>query len=48
ERLQKIYDRLAPMQEKLFNYMEHEIDEQEDAESWKQSLDEDDEDDSVF
>ena len=34
------------MQEKLFNYMEREIDEQEDTESWKRSLDEDDEDES--
>ena len=46
ERLQQVYDRLAPMQEKLFNYMEREIDEQEDTESWKRSLDEDDEDES--
>lgn len=47
ERMQQVYDRLAPMQEKLFNYMEHEIDEQEDAESWKRSLDEEDEDDNT-
>ena len=46
ERLQQVYDRLAPMQEKLFNYMEREIDEQEDTESWKRSLDEDDEEEN--
>ncbi len=44
ERLQHVYDRLAPMQEKLFNYMEREIDEQEESEGWKRSLlDEEDE-----
>ena len=48
ERLQQVYDRLAPMQEKLFNYMEREIEEQEDTESWKQSLDEDDEEDNAI
>ena len=46
ERLQQVYDRLAPMQEKLFNSMEREIDEQEDTESWKRSLEEDDEDEN--
>jgi hypothetical protein len=29
------YQKLAPMQEKMFKFMEREIDEQEDAESWK-------------
>jgi len=38
ERLQEIYDRMAPMQEKLFSFMEREISEQEEAESWKQGF----------
>ncbi len=31
----KIYKRLQPMQEKMFRYMEQEIDEQQEGESWK-------------
>ncbi|MCG3136978.1 MAG: hypothetical protein HJJLKODD_00819 [Phycisphaerae bacterium] len=45
ERLHETYQRLAPMQEKLFAYMEREIKDQEDTESWKRSLDDDEEDD---
>ena len=33
------------MQEKLFNYMEREIDEQEESDGWKRSLHEDDDND---
>ncbi|MFP4354903.1 MAG: hypothetical protein ACLFUJ_07230 [Phycisphaerae bacterium] len=29
------YQKLAPMQEKMFKFMEREIDEQEDIDSWK-------------
>ena len=41
EQLQQMYDRIAPMQEKLFQYMEREIEDQQDAESWKESLEDD-------
>ncbi len=44
-----MYQRLAPLQEKMFKHMEREIDEAEDSESWKQAdEDEDDEDDDKF
>jgi len=39
----KWYQRLAPIQDKLFKYMHREIDEMEESESWK--LDEDEEED---
>ena len=39
----EMYERLAPLQEKMFRHMEREIDEAEQADSWK--YDEDDEDD---
>ncbi len=42
EQMHSSQERLAPMQEKLFTYMEREIEEQGEAESWKQSLDDDD------
>jgi hypothetical protein len=35
----EIYKRLQPLQEKMFRHMEHEIDETEDADSWKLGLD---------
>ena len=38
------YQKLAPMQEKMFKFMEREIDDVEDADSWKQP-DEEEEDD---
>ncbi|MCP4594763.1 MAG: hypothetical protein GY842_28865 [bacterium] len=31
----RMYERLAPLQERMFQHMEREIQEQEDAESWK-------------
>ncbi|MFP4052464.1 MAG: hypothetical protein ACLFV7_01205 [Phycisphaerae bacterium] len=37
------YNRFAPMQEKMFNYMEREIDEANEGEKWK--IDEDEEED---
>jgi len=39
----KWYERLAPIQDKLFKYMEHEIDEQSEADKWKLDTDEEDE-----
>ena len=36
-----MYKRLAPLQEKMFQHMEREIDEAEESESWKQGSDED-------
>jgi hypothetical protein len=41
----EIYRKLAPMQEKMFRHMEREIDDVEDADSWKYGADEDEEDD---
>jgi len=38
----RMYERLAPLQERMFRHMEREIEDQEDADSWKQSLDDDD------
>ncbi len=34
------YQKLAPMQEKMFQYMKREMDEMDDAESWKYTDDE--------
>ena len=43
-----MYRRLAPLQEKMFRQMERELDEQDDAESWKYGpRDEDDEDEDT-
>lgn len=39
-----MYRRFAPLQEKLFKHMEREIDEVDEAESWKRQDDEDEED----
>ena len=39
------YNKLAPLQEKMMKHMEREIDEAEDADSWKRSLEDDEEDD---
>jgi hypothetical protein len=41
-----MYKRLAPLQEKMFQHMEREIDEAEDADRWKYGDDEDENDDS--
>lgn len=37
----RMYERLAPMQEKMFRHMEKEIDEMDESERWKESLDDD-------
>jgi hypothetical protein len=39
-----MYRRLAPLQEKMFRHMEREIDEVDEADSWKQDLEDDDDD----
>ena len=41
-----MYRRLAPLQEKLFAHMEREIDEIDEADSWKYTEDEDEKEDS--
>ncbi len=45
EKLHEMHERLAPMQEKLFSYMEREIEDQSEADRWKESPREDDDDD---
>ncbi len=37
----QIYQRLAPLQEKMIRHMEQEIDEAEEADSWKKQYDDD-------
>lgn len=37
-----MYKRLAPLQEKMFKHLEREIDDTDDADAWKRSYDEDD------
>jgi hypothetical protein len=39
-----MYERLAPLQEKMFRHMEREIDEAEEADAWKYDEDDDDDD----
>ncbi len=39
-----MYQRLAPLQEKMFKHMEREIDEVDEGDSWKLAGDEDDDD----
>ena len=39
----RMYERLAPMQERMFRHMEREIQDQEDTESWKYGDDDEDE-----
>jgi hypothetical protein len=39
-----LYTRLAPLQEKMFQHMEREIDETEEADRWKYGDDEQDDD----
>lgn len=41
----RVYERLAPMQEKMFRHMEREIDEIEDTDRWKYGADDADDDD---
>jgi hypothetical protein len=41
------YGKLAPLQDKLINYMQREINELDDTESWKQDPDEDQNDDFI-
>ena len=46
----RLYQKLAPMQEKMFRHMEREIDEMDESEKWRESLEpgdqeEDEEDD---
>ena len=41
----EMYKRLAPLQEKMFRHMEREIDDIDEAESWKYNADDDDEQD---
>ena len=38
----RIYQTLAPMQEKMFRHMEREIDDLDESEKWRQSLEPDD------
>ena len=37
----RIYQKLAPMQEKMFRHMEREIDDLDESEEWRQSLEPD-------
>jgi hypothetical protein len=41
----EMYKRLAPLQEKMFRHMEREIDEVDEADSWKYDYDDEGEDD---
>ncbi|RME41789.1 MAG: hypothetical protein D6788_00485 [Planctomycetota bacterium] len=41
----EFYRRVAPLQEKMFRYMEREIDEAEEADRWKTGPDDEDDDD---
>ncbi len=41
-----MYQRFAPLQEKMFKHMEREIDEVDEAERWKLGDDDDEEDES--
>jgi hypothetical protein len=42
----KYYQKLAPMQEKMFNYMEQEMDGMNEADKWKIDEDEENDDDA--
>jgi E3 ubiquitin-protein ligase DOA10 len=44
--MQRIYQRIAPMQEKMFRHVEREIDEMDDAERWKRGCDDEDDNDN--
>ncbi len=41
----RYYEKLAPLQEKMFKFMENEIDEMDESEKWKEPDDEEDEGD---
>ena len=41
----EMYRRLAPLQEKMFRHVERELDDAEDADSWKTGLQDDQDDD---
>ncbi len=41
----QMYERLAPLQERMFRHMERELDEADEGDAWKHSADEGDEDD---
>jgi hypothetical protein len=43
----EMYRRLAPLQEKMFRHMEREIDEAEEADSWKSSYELEDDDEHL-
>ncbi len=40
----RMYERLAPLQERMFRHMEREIQDQDDAESWKYGEEDEEED----
>jgi hypothetical protein len=44
----RYYEKLAPMQEKMFKVMEQEIDEMNEAEQWKRAAEEDHDDDEPW
>ena len=44
----QVYNRLAPMQEKMFRHMEREMDDVDEADSWKLGYDDDDDDDEPY
>ena len=43
----EMYQRLAPLQEKMMRHMEREIDDVEEADAWKQAYDDEDEDEDA-
>ena len=43
-----VYQRLAPLQEKMMRHIEQEIDDIDDADRWKYGATDDDDDDDVF
>ncbi len=43
-----IYQKLQPMQEKMFRHMERELRDQEDEDSWKRGYDDDETEDGPF
>ena len=42
-----MYQRLAPLQEKMFKHMEQEIDDLEEGDQWKYGLEEDEDEEDV-
>ncbi len=45
QRTIEMYQRIAPIQEKMLRHMEKEIDDAEDADSWKKGCDDEEDDD---